>query len=114
MAASDTMPLTATHPQTGDQGHTASAPLHGPVLLRVEGLKKAFGGQIVLDGLDLELRQGEVALLRGENGSGKTTLLNILTGNLEPDAGAIHYLCSDDSAYVTGTEIWVTGGQHVF
>ncbi|WP_176722248.1 ATP-binding cassette domain-containing protein [Candidatus Thiosymbion oneisti] len=64
---------------------------HGRVLLRAEGLKQAFGGQIILDGLDLELREGEVVLLRGENGSGKTTLLNILTGNLEPDAGAIHY-----------------------
>ena len=29
-------------------------------------------------------------------------------------AGAIHYLCSDDARYVTGTEIWVTGGQHMF
>lgn len=61
------------------------------VLLRAEGLKKSFSGQVVLDGIDLELRQGEVVLLRGENGSGKTTLLNILTGNLEPDAGVIHY-----------------------
>ena len=60
-------------------------------LLRAEGLKIAFGGQVVLDGVDLELRPGEVVLLRGENGSGKTTLLNILTGCLEPDAGTIHY-----------------------
>ena len=29
-------------------------------------------------------------------------------------ASTIHYLCSEDSAYVTGTEIWVTGGQHMF
>ena len=29
-------------------------------------------------------------------------------------AGTIFYLCSDDSRYVTGTEIWVTGGQHLF
>lgn len=57
-----------------------------PVQLRASGLKMAFGGQVVLDGIDLELRRGEVVLLRGENGSGKTTLLNILTGNLEPDA----------------------------
>lgn len=63
-----------------------------PVLLRAEGLRKAFGGQVVLDGVSVELKRGEVVLLRGENGSGKTTLLNILTGNLEPDAGAIHYL----------------------
>lgn len=61
------------------------------ILLHAQGLKKAFGGQIVLNELDLELRQGEVVLLRGENGSGKTTLLNILTGNLEPDAGTLQY-----------------------
>ena len=78
-----------------------AAPTHqtdnrqAPVMLRAEGLKKRFGGQVVLDGVDLELRRGEVVLLRGENGSGKTTLLNILTGNLEPDAGTIHYLADD-------------------
>jgi ABC-type branched-subunit amino acid transport system ATPase component len=53
-------------------------------------LRKAFGGQVVLDGVSAELREGEVVLLRGDNGSGKTTLLNILSGNLEPDAGSIH------------------------
>lgn len=62
------------------------------MLLRASGLRKSFGGQVVLDGINLELRQGEVVLLRGENGSGKTTLLNILTGNLEPDSGTIDYL----------------------
>jgi len=70
--------------------HEAST-LHVPTLLTVKGLRKAFGGQLVLKDLNLELRQGEVVLLRGENGSGKTTLLNILTGNLEPDAGTIEY-----------------------
>lgn len=35
-------------------------------------------------------------------------------GTPEDVAGAIFYLCSDDSRYVTGTEIWVTGGQHMF
>lgn len=59
------------------------------VLLRVKRLRKAFGGQVVLNDLSLELRQCEVVLLRGDNGSGKTTLLNILTGNLEPDTGSI-------------------------
>jgi len=60
-----------------------------PTLLQAEGLGKSFGGQTVLDGVSLELRQGEVVLLRGANGSGKTTLLNMLTGNLEPDRGHI-------------------------
>ncbi|MEK9670894.1 MAG: SDR family oxidoreductase [Rhodospirillaceae bacterium] len=35
-------------------------------------------------------------------------------GAPEDVAGAIHYLCSKDAAYVTGTEIWVTGGQHMY
>jgi branched-chain amino acid transport system ATP-binding protein len=61
-----------------------------PVLLRADELHKSFGGQAVLDGISVELRRGEVVLLRGANGSGKTTLLNILTGNLEPETGTIH------------------------
>lgn len=35
-------------------------------------------------------------------------------GSPKDVAGAVYFLCSDDSAYVTGTEIWVTGGQHLF
>lgn len=60
------------------------------VMLRARGLTKSFGGQNVLDDLSVDLNKGEVVLLRGDNGAGKTTLLNILTGNLEPDAGVIH------------------------
>lgn len=62
----------------------------GNIVLSARGIIKAFDGQVVLDDISLDLRQGEVVLLRGENGSGKTTLLNILTGNLEPDRGEIH------------------------
>lgn len=65
-------------------------------LMQVRDLRKSFGGETVLDGLSFELLEGEVVLLRGNNGSGKTTLLNILTGNLQPDAGAI-YLSTDGS-----------------
>jgi ABC-type branched-subunit amino acid transport system ATPase component len=63
-------------------------------LLRFTEMRKAFGGQTVLDGVTGELRQGEVVLLQGANGSGKTTLLNALTGNLEPDSGRIELLCA--------------------
>lgn len=68
----------------------ASSNRQGGIVLSARGLKKAFGGQVVLDGISLDLRQGEVVLLKGENGSGKTTLVNILTGNLEPDRGELH------------------------
>jgi branched-chain amino acid transport system ATP-binding protein len=77
-----------------------------PVLLCAEGLRKAFGGQVVLDGVNLELRRGEVVLLRGENGSGKTTLLNILTGNLEPDVGTIHYLADGSPRTYNFPRLW--------
>src|SRR5690348_14822952 len=60
-------------------------------LVRVDDLHKAYDGQAVLKGVSLELRPGEVILLRGNNGSGKTTLLNILTGQLAPDGGAIDF-----------------------
>ncbi len=74
--------------------------------MRVAGLCKSFGGQVVLDDVALELRRGEVILLEGENGSGKTTLLNILTGNLKPDAGTIHYSANQDGAEFTFPQAW--------
>jgi ABC-type branched-subunit amino acid transport system ATPase component len=77
-----------------------------PILLRAQGLSKAFGGQIILDSVNLELRQGEVVLLQGENGSGKTTLLNILTGNLEPDAGTIEYLADGTPRTYSFPRVW--------
>ena len=54
----------------------------------VRGLRKAFGRQIVLDGLDLEVARGEVFALLGPNGAGKTTTINVLTTLARPDAGS--------------------------
>ncbi|HEY1317019.1 MAG TPA: sugar ABC transporter ATP-binding protein [Gaiella sp.] len=57
--------------------------------LRVSGLHKRFGGVHALRGAELAVRGGEVHSLVGANGSGKSTLLNILSGQVEPDAGTI-------------------------
>ncbi|HKP05003.1 MAG TPA: ATP-binding cassette domain-containing protein [Chthoniobacterales bacterium] len=79
----------------------------GKILLSARGLRKTFGGEVVLNGLDFDLHEGEVVLLRGENGSGKTTLINILTGNIEPDSGAIHYSSNGSSrAYEFPRRLW--------
>lgn len=59
------------------------------IVLKACGILKSFGGNTVLNSVDLQLHEGEVVLLQGRNGSGKTTLLNILSGNLEPDSGEI-------------------------
>lgn len=57
--------------------------------LRAREVTKAFQGLRVLDGVSLELRQGEVHGLIGPNGCGKTTLLNLLSGYYRVDSGAI-------------------------
>jgi ABC-2 type transport system ATP-binding protein len=55
----------------------------------VTGLRKAFGRQTVLDGVDLEVAGGTVSALLGANGAGKTTVVNILSTLLAPDAGSV-------------------------
>ena len=61
---------------------------HG-VGVQVRGLRKSFGGQEVLKGLDFEVRPGEIFVLMGPSGSGKSVLLRHLIGLEAPDAGEI-------------------------
>lgn len=58
-------------------------------LLSVRGLRKRFGGLVATDGVDLDLREGEIHALIGPNGAGKTTLVAQLFGELPHDEGAI-------------------------
>ncbi len=65
-------------------GHkTRSSPLS------LQGLRLSFGGVRAIDGLDLEIRPGEVHGLIGPNGSGKTTTLNVISGYYSPQAGRV-------------------------
>jgi len=59
------------------------------VVLALSDIAKRFGHTIALDGVNLQLRQGEVHALIGENGAGKSTLVNILAGSLQPDRGRL-------------------------
>src|SRR6185503_20171503 len=58
-------------------------------MLKLSQIKKSFGPTIALDGVDLELREGEVHALIGENGAGKSTLMNVIAGSLQPDQGTM-------------------------
>jgi branched-chain amino acid transport system ATP-binding protein len=57
------------------------------VLFAAEGLKKHFGGVTAVDGVNLEIQEGQVVGLIGPNGAGKTTCFNLITGLYTPDAG---------------------------
>ncbi len=58
-------------------------------LLEVQGVKKAFGGLIALDGMSIVVEEGRIFGLIGPNGAGKTTLFNIASGFYAPDAGEV-------------------------
>jgi ABC-type uncharacterized transport system ATPase subunit len=60
-----------------------------PVVLSLKGIGKNFGALVANQGIDLDLRRGEILALLGENGAGKTTLMNILFGHYVADQGTI-------------------------
>ncbi|TAP39148.1 sugar ABC transporter ATP-binding protein [Arthrobacter sp. S39] len=59
-------------------------------LLSVRGISKMYPGTLALDGVDLDIRGGEIHALVGGNGCGKSTLIKILSGVVEADAGEMH------------------------
>ncbi|WP_245160355.1 sugar ABC transporter ATP-binding protein [Blastococcus sp. CT_GayMR20] len=65
-------------------------PLASP-LLEMHGIVKQFPGVRALDGVDLDVRAGEVHCLLGQNGAGKSTLIKVLAGAHQPDEGSISW-----------------------
>ena len=65
------------------------------IVIRVRGLVTSFGGQTVHDGLDLDVRRGEVLGVVGGSGTGKSVLLRAVIGLKRPDAGSIDVLGYD-------------------
>jgi branched-chain amino acid transport system permease protein len=57
--------------------------------LEVQGVTKAFGGVVALNGVDLVVPRGAIVGLIGPNGAGKTTFFNVVTGLARPDAGRV-------------------------
>ena len=61
------------------------------ILIEIEGLKKSFGENRVLDGVNLKIREGEIYIVLGRSGAGKSVLLKNMVGLLKPDGGRILY-----------------------
>jgi ABC-2 type transport system ATP-binding protein len=68
--------------------------LNDPVV-SVRGLRKSYGGRVVVDDLDLDVGPGEVVGLIGANGAGKTTTVECLQGLRRPDSGTVRVLGLD-------------------
>lgn len=64
-------------------------------IIRIRGLRNAFGAQVVHEGLDLDVRRGEIIGVVGGSGSGKSVLMRSIVGLREPDAGEIRVLGVD-------------------
>ncbi|MEW5548529.1 ABC transporter ATP-binding protein [Peribacillus frigoritolerans] len=58
--------------------------------VEIKGAFKQFGANVVLNGIDLEVKQGELLTLLGPSGCGKSTTLNLIAGFLDPDRGEVH------------------------
>jgi ATPase subunit of ABC transporter with duplicated ATPase domains len=64
-------------------------PRSGEDVVKLLGVRKAYGARTVYAGLDFEVKRGERWCVMGQNGSGKTTLLKMVAGQLQPDAGTV-------------------------
>jgi ABC-type branched-subunit amino acid transport system ATPase component len=69
-------------------------------LLELRGVWKRFGGLTVIEGLNLDVDEGEIVSVIGPNGAGKTTLFNLVTGVYDPDEGEIVF----DGASLVGLD----------
>ena len=68
---------------------TESVPATGSALV-ASNLRKVYRGRAVVDGVDLEITQGEIVGLLGPNGAGKTTSFYMIVGFIPPDGGEVH------------------------
>ena len=83
------------------------------LLLQLTNISKRFPGVIALDGVDFDLRRGEVHVLFGENGAGKSTLINIIAGTYPPDTGSFKFQ-GEDITQLTPHAARVIGISPVF
>jgi phospholipid/cholesterol/gamma-HCH transport system ATP-binding protein len=68
-------------------------------VIKIEGLKKGFDGQVVLENVDLEVYEGETVVILGASGSGKSVLMSLIVGLLKPDAGRIRIQGAETNAF---------------
>lgn len=99
--------------ETGSSPRSGGRYEAGRVLLRLSGVGKRYRRRVVLAGVNLTVRSGEVAAVVGANGCGKSTLLRICAGLTRPSAGTVHR--TRRVGFVPqhgGTAPWLTPVEH--
>ena len=81
--------MTATPPPSG---RVPAGPVTGPAAIRTVGLTKRYGSVTAVDGIELDVRPGDIYGFLGPNGSGKTTTVRMLLGLVLPTAGTVEVL----------------------
>jgi len=80
---------------TAPEDQAALATQEPPPVVRIRGLVKKFGDQTVLDGVNLDVRKGEIMVIMGGSGSGKSTILRSMIGSFKTDGGSVELLGKD-------------------
>ncbi|MFY0635463.1 MAG: energy-dependent translational throttle protein EttA [Vannielia sp.] len=100
-----------------------NGPRLGSKVIEVEGLQKAYGEKLLIEGLEFALPPGGIVGVIGPNGAGKSTLFRMLTGQEQPDSGSVEYGDTVQLSYVdqsrdaldAGSTVWeeISGGAEV-
>ncbi|GGC06532.1 energy-dependent translational throttle protein EttA [Marivita lacus] len=100
-----------------------NGPRLGSKVIEVDGLKKAMGDKLLIEDLSFSLPPGGIVGVIGPNGAGKSTLFKMLTGQEQPDAGAVSFGDTVQLAYVdqsrddlnAGETVWeaISGGAEI-
>jgi ATP-binding cassette ChvD family protein len=103
------------------QIHIPAGPRLGSNVVEADGLRKSYGDRVLIDDLSFSLPPGGIVGVIGPNGAGKTTLLRLITGQEQPDAGALRIGETVELAYVDQSRdaldpdktVWqeISGGQ---
>ena len=91
-----------------------NGPRLGGKVIEVQGLKKAMGDKLLIEGLDFALPPGGIVGVIGPNGAGKSTLFRMLTGQIAPDEGTITYGDTVKLAYVDQSRDALDGSKTVW
>ena len=96
------------------QIHIPAGPRLGDVVVEAEGLRKGFGDKLLIEDLSFSLPRGGIVGVIGANGAGKTTLFRMITGQEQPDAGALRVGDTVELAYVDQSRDALDGEKTVW